>query len=294
MFRGAFLVVLAVCLSSPVPTLAKVPRETIQEWASSLVRIIITGGTYPDGAKRAPGYASGFVWKDKRHVVTSLHAMRPSDDAQVWLSWTGPDGKKRQWEAKVIKVHQNADLVLLEVQESPEHGWPDWAPLTRVGKVTDFGTELIALGYWISSPKHLPRFLVVATPDNTLSALPTQYRNKLKELGIPSMDLKVLHFDQSSLAPGYSGAPVFAVDGALMAIGDGGIDAGARDVSWGIPATELAKLEASTVTELPKELMAPMAATETKAAIKPYSIAVAPDSSRTKSKILVIIPFQRC
>ena len=250
------LAILAICLVLPVGVGAKtIPKELIQEWEGSLVRIIITGGSYPDGKKRGPGYASAFVWKEKRHVVTSLHAMRPAEDAQVWLSWAGPDGKNRQWEARVIKVHEEADLVMLEVQESPEHGWPGWTPLTRAGEVGGYGTELIALGYWISSPKHLPRFLVVATPDNTLSALPTQYANKLKELGIPSMDLKVPQFDQSSLAPGYSGAPVLAMDGTLMAIGDGGIDAGARDVSWGIPATELAKLEASTVTELPASLV---------------------------------------
>ena len=49
----------------------------------------------------------------------------------------------------------------------------------------------------------------------------------------------------------YCGSPVFDPQGRLVGIGDGGLEKGASNVSWIIPAKYLAELESSTVSSLP-------------------------------------------
>jgi S1-C subfamily serine protease len=98
----------------------------------SLVRVKITGGKHasgPDkGKARGTGYASGFIWKENNHVVTSLHAMRNGDDVKVTVEWTSAptEAEKGPFETKLIGINVEADLVLLEVQPGFVVTWFCW------------------------------------------------------------------------------------------------------------------------------------------------------------------------
>jgi hypothetical protein len=72
----------------------------------------------------------------------------------------------------------------------------------------------------------------------------------LAKIGFPALDLNILYLE-GSLLPGFSGAPVFDGQGRLIGVGDGGLEKGASNVSWIIPAKYLTDLENSTVTALP-------------------------------------------
>jgi len=86
------LTVLGICLWANASYAQYKPSEL----AKSLVQLTITGGGKGKGA------ASGFIWQEKKHLVTSLHAMRKGDDVNVKVKWSGSPGA---WSAKVIKIH---------------------------------------------------------------------------------------------------------------------------------------------------------------------------------------------
>ena len=80
--------------------------------------------------------------------------------------------------------------------------------------------------------------------------LPPDVLKKLSNSAVLDVKLPIYYLD-GSLLPGYSGAPVVDAHGVLIGIGDGGLENGAASVSWVIPASNLALLEASTRSTLP-------------------------------------------
>jgi len=220
----------------------------------SLVRIKISGGKNSKGEKRGTGYASGFVWRDKLRVVTSLHAMRTGNDVRITLYWSsGPSKETRgPWEAKVKAVHKDADLVLLEVV--PGRLPPQWTPLKKsdVHKVDD---QVLAFGYPGNSPGWRDMKLNISnTQLGNLRNFEKGIVERLAKFGVPNVDLQVVHFESNSLLPGYSGGPIVNAKGVLVAIGDGGVENGQKNLSWGIPARHLDVLLKSKVTTLPGNL----------------------------------------
>ncbi len=190
---------------------------------------------------------TGFAWKTPNQVVTSLHAMDPNGVISVlYLNNT--------WrKAKIKKVLQKADLVLLEVQPGEEPVPSGVVPLTSFSdQPIRFGTDIYAIGYNSGAKGSSSRTLKkgYVDPETLDNLIPPKDKEALARIGFPALDLHILYLD-GSLLPGYSGSPVFDPTGKLVGIGDGGLERGASNVSWIIPAKYLAELENSTASALP-------------------------------------------
>jgi len=208
----------------------------------SLVKILVT-------ANGKANTCSGFLWKQGNWIVTSLHAMRPGGTVLVQY----PDNNWKN--ASIKKINQKADLVLLELSagETVPSGIQ---PLQGFSpKQLAFDEPIYAVGYNSGSEGSPTRSMKKGDlkPKETLEFLvPPADLAKVKQGGVPHYQLDIIYID-GSLLPGYSGSPVYDKSGALVGIGDGGLEGGASNVSWVIPAKYLTDLENSTVTTLPPD-----------------------------------------
>jgi hypothetical protein len=190
---------------------------------------------------------TGFVWQKPDQVVTSLHAMNPSGDIRVlYLNNT--------WRsAKIKAVLLKADLVLLEIKPGQDPVPSAVVPFTSYNsqKISE-NTDIKALGYNSGARGISTRSLKkgYVDPETLNNLIPKKDREVLGRIGFPELDLDIIYLD-GSLLPGYSGSPVFDPSGKLVGIGDGGLENGASNVSWIIPAKFLPELETSTTTSLP-------------------------------------------
>ena len=209
----------------------------------SLVKVMVTGGN-------KMGVCSGFVWKKKSWVVTSLHAMKPGGKIQVVY----PGDNVR--EGKVLKVLETADLVLLETNVGEKPVTNEVTPLDAYhqGDVP-FGESIYAIGYNGGSKGDQTQKLEKghANPETLEFLVRPEDKAQLTSLGFPSMKLPI-YFLNGSLLPGFSGSPVFNMKNELIGIGDGGLERGLMNVSWCIPASYLGQLETSATSTLPAGL----------------------------------------
>jgi hypothetical protein len=214
----------------------------------SVVNILVS---HPDGTN---SIGTGFVWKQKNHVVTSLHLVSGYKDPKIIVKYKFP------YRAKIKSVLLDADLVLLEIEPSPIPGkeLPDRDPIMAIMLAPPkYKDEVTALGYhrdteglqaielnkgYIEKPEILSRLV----PQNTKEEL---RKGKLPDLNLP------IYYMTGSLLPGYSGAPIFNLQGQLLGIGNGGLENGAASTSWVIPASNLSRLERSKVTLVPGSLL---------------------------------------
>jgi len=190
---------------------------------------------------------SGFLWKQGNWVVTSLHAMRPGGTVLVQY----PDNNWKN--ARIKKINVKADLVLLEL--APGETVPSGiTPLQGFSpKQLVFDEPIYAVGFNSGSEGSPTRSMKKGDlkPKETLEYLvPPADLAKVKQGGVPHYQLDIIYID-GSLLPGYSGSPIYDKSGQLVGIGDGGLEGGASNVSWVIPAKYLTDLENSTVTNLP-------------------------------------------
>jgi hypothetical protein len=207
----------------------------------SLVRIVVSIN------EKEASICTGFVWQNANQIVTSLHAMSPNGTIKVLYlnqSWR---------KARIKKVLQKADLVLLEVIPGQDPVPAGVVPLTSFNdQQIKFGTDIFAMGYNSgatgSSSRTLKKGFV--DPETLDNLIPKSDKTALARIGFPALDLHILYLE-GSLLPGYSGSPVFDPTGRLVGIGDGGLEKGASNVSWIIPAKYLTDLENSTNTALP-------------------------------------------
>lgn len=191
--------------------------------------------------------ASGFVWQKTNQIVTSLHLMDTDPEAIVIVG----SGNKRRL-ARVKSVLPEADLVLLEVA----HPFDNWQPLRRFNtSVPKYRSLLTVLGFDKGVQEMSVRELMTgyAKPEMLQQLLPSRAVNLMAESGIFSTKLPIYFLD-SSLPLGYSGAPVVDQDGELIGIANGGIENGAAQVSWIIPAANLIHLTRSQMRALPTAL----------------------------------------
>lgn len=185
--------------------------------------------------------ATGFVWANGT-VVTSLHVVDGSSAINVYY----PRQRVRRT-AVVERVLRNADLVLLRVTNAPP------VPgLSHATALPGLNEDIHVLGYRendnaINSYTFKMRFGGRRLRDNVSS----QVVQRLVANGYPDPALDVLKLGQESLLPGLSGAPIFNGQGQVVGIGDGGLQEGAINVSWGVPARYLDALATSSVRALP-------------------------------------------
>lgn len=188
---------------------------------------------------------SGFIWKEKDWIVTSLHAMKPDGVIQVQYM------DKNWCFAKIIRINIAADLVLLQITEGNIP--PEVIPLKAYSTMKlNRGDEIVALGYNSGSKGSSTRSMKKGwAPSETLENLvPLKDRAAIKASGLPDLNLSIIYLE-GSLLPGYSGSPVYNENDSLVGIGNGGLEGGASNVSWIIPAKFLEDLENSSQTSLP-------------------------------------------
>lgn len=209
----------------------------------SIVRVEVT----VPGETKAK-VCTGFIWKTPDQIVTSLHAMRTG--GKIWVKYLGEFPR----EVEIKRVLQEADLVLLKVKDGQAPVPAGVVPFTTYhNAIIPEHTPVWALGYNRGAPHAATQNLNKGyTKTETLeSFIPKKDLDALIRGKMPSVKLEIIYIN-GTLLPGYSGSPVYNDKGVLVGIGDGGLEEGASNVSWVIPAKFLTQLEASQVTALPE------------------------------------------
>jgi hypothetical protein len=223
-----------------------------------LAKSIVTVTVNVPGEK--PIFCTGFVWEKPDQVVTSLHAMREGGKITVKYQ----NNAKYLFVADHIKVYKEADLVLLKITRSAIPLPTEVVPLT-MDDINFQRLEPDELIYTIGYPGAILASNLVLTkgwvqggkPETLAGFLAEIYVNRLRQHGFPSVNLDIV-FVRGSLMPGYSGSPCVDSYGKLVGIGDGGLEDGALDRSWLIPAKFLKTLENSTNNTLPATMASKM------------------------------------
>jgi hypothetical protein len=214
----------------------------------SVVNILVS---HPDGTN---SLGTGFVWKQKNHVVTSLHLVSGYKDSKIIVKYKFP------YRAKIKSVLLDADLVLLEIEPSPIPGkeLPDRDPIMAIMLAPPkYKDEVTALGYYRDTEGLRAIELnkgYIEKPEILGRLVPQNTKEELKKGKLPDLNLPI-YYMTGSLLPGYSGAPIFNQQGQLLGIGNGGLENGAASTSWVIPASNLSRLERSKVTLVPGSLL---------------------------------------
>jgi S1-C subfamily serine protease len=203
--------------SSAYPDL---PSEaTMRKASASVVRV---QARECDGGKQRT--ASGFVWRDNRHVVTALHVVSGCARLSIFSEHSGNTIR-----ASIERTLKSADLVLLKLDRAAQ------TPLQPAKKNPDLHADLVALGYELGAPTMSSKNLTVSFGKHKLSdMLPDNVRREIEAVGAPSLDLNILRL-QGHLVPGLSGAPLINSAGRVVAVGDGGLEYGAVSISWALP-----------------------------------------------------------
>ncbi len=190
---------------------------------------------------------TGFVWSKSTYVVTALHVVAGSDSIQVFSQDKGKGSS-----AKIIRVHRDSDLALLELDRDDLKLAPlkylPVPPIPLEGNYSIWGypdAVPIILGIRVSISESLKE-------ESTLGDLfgtKAKYNKIVGTGGSPSFTAKILHID-STIRHGQSGAPIFDKDGLVVGIADGGLHEGVASINWAISA--LAYLKELAISEEPK------------------------------------------
>lgn len=216
-----------------------------------IIKVHVTG---PDNTGQA---ATGFLWQNSSQVVTSLHAVLRSQQSgyNIEVFCNGPSTF-----AFVDKVLIKADLVLLKTDKPidgctvfkdsfPECSKPDHLKPNP-------GTELFTAGWKGVATTATTRNLIKgeALGPETLEGLVSkkETREAIIKLQLPDMSLDIYLVGGDGLGGGYSGGPVIDKQRNLLAVVDGGMDKGATDYNWLVPAKYLNCLSDSQVNKIPK------------------------------------------
>ncbi|MCG7550377.1 serine protease [Pseudoalteromonas sp. Of7M-16] len=229
---------LLICILVSIQTLANINPEQL---SLSTVRVVVKK------PHNEMNVASGFLWQKPQWVVTSLHVLDAHAKSRIIIEF----GKKKRL-AKVLRVLPEADLVLLEVTKPPK----GWLPVTYFKQTKPkYREHVTALGFHHGALAMSTRELLkgYAKPETLKQFLPPYAVETLKKTNIPDIEFPIYYLD-GSLLPGFSGAPVFDNQGKLVGIGNGGLENGAANVSWVIPATNLTALVNSKQSTLPAGL----------------------------------------
>lgn len=187
--------------------------------------------------------ASGFLWPDAQHVVTALHVVDGRQRLVVHLV----DAQGRitaSLAATVARVLKEADLVLLKLPQPLPR-----LPLPVATKAPAVSQTLDALGFPLNIAGHSSTQVRVRFGGETLrSILPPKLLRLITDY--PDTALTIVNLE-GNLVPGLSGAPLLDAQGQVVGVADGGLEEGAVGICWGIPAAQLDRLAASTVTGMP-------------------------------------------
>lgn len=226
--------IIALLIIIPGLTRAQFNPEEVRK---SLVKVMVKEGNQAS-------VCTGFIWKRGDWIVTSLHAMKPNGSIRVAYL-------ENIWRnARMVKAYKEADLVLLQVEGDIPAGI---RPLIQYeDRKIPYGTEIHTMGYNSGAKGSSSRTLKkgYVNPETLEYLIPEADRRDIAQAGFPDLSLEIIYLD-GSLLPGYSGSPVMDQTGKLVGIGNGGLEGGASNVSWVIPARFLVDLEGSSLSTLP-------------------------------------------
>ncbi|HVR29672.1 MAG TPA: serine protease [Thermoanaerobaculia bacterium] len=230
-FRRALLLGLAVA------SLPALPARAAEASAVARSVVKVNAQQCHGGTNRS---ATGFLWGNSSQVVTSLHVLAGCRQVSVRFEAAGATRT-----ARIAKVLLRADLALLVVDDAPAG-----APLAVAARSPGEQEEVYSYGYYLDIPTANRKTLRLNFAGRRLrDIIPAAVRRELEGLGYPDVELDVINLE-GNLLPGMSGAPVVNAAGELVAIADGGLEAGLAGASWGIPVRYLAQL-ASSVEAMP-------------------------------------------
>lgn len=226
--RRCWTLALAAALLLPAAARAQAPLDS----ARSVVKITCSWDASP-GRKAGQMTATGFVWRDSRHVVTALHAVVGCGRLIVYSEF-----KKDSAPARVVRAHLVADLALLQFVDRDL----GLAPIPELKALPDTRGEFTTWGY----PRGVGQMTDVRTEfagglSRGATTLEAAYGGVagLEELlsgqTHPQRHASILRVT-STLQPGQSGAPILDHLGRVVAVADGGLLGGYLSLNWSIPA----------------------------------------------------------
>jgi hypothetical protein len=176
--------------------------------------------------------ASGFAFGGPGKVVTAQQAVDGCSSVSVYYQ-----SAQQTRRARLGKMFRYADLSLLEVQDAPP------VPALQVATAEPApSTHLIALGYPHSVPTWMSTSLTLRYGGKRLhEILPAKVKSDLERLGSPNVQIDILNLE-GHLLHGSSGSPVLDDSGRVVGVANGGLEAGAVEISWAIPQKYLANL----------------------------------------------------
>ncbi len=187
--------------------------------------------------------ATGFLWPDASHVVTALHVV----DGAPRIVGHQVDRQGRITASHALAVERvlkDSDLVLLRLPAALPS-----PPLAASAGAPAVKQSLDALGFPLNIPGASNIEVKVRFGGTQLrSILPPKVLEQLAEYPSPAAEILNL---EGNLVPGISGAPLLDAEGRVAGIANGGLEEGALGICWGIPATQLARLQQSADTRLP-------------------------------------------
>jgi len=154
---------------------------------------------------------TGFLAKDKRSVLTSLHVIRPSFCPKLTATVEALDSTGRAFPVEGVKSEDEAlDLVLLQLKGEPEHGFLLALASDRPPERGDF---VLVLG-------HPNEFRFVST-DGIVSAVNTtrEMPRRFWETCMPQAAPDVIWIQSSAaVSVGNSGGPMLNASGQVMGV----------------------------------------------------------------------------
>lgn len=230
---ASFLALAMTQLASGSP-----PSSEIMDRVShSVVQVLARECEGPDRS------GTGFLWNKNDTAVTVLHLVGGCNRISAYF-----ERSKVRRSATVIRTLSQADLALLHIDNAPP------SPVLRLDtERPETNEELATLGYRLNVPRmSSTRLSVPYGPRRLEHILPENVRQEVRRAGSPSLSLEILLLE-GHLLPGLSGAPIINANGHVVAVGDGGLENGAAEISWGLPVHHVESLALSnenTVTAI--------------------------------------------
>lgn len=203
--------------------------------------------SYPAGANGKHGLATatGWCWKDPTIVITALHAVAGADRITVYKNAT------TKCDAKIEKVLKEADLAMLRLSCDLK-----LVPLKLQAADPNSSNEYAVWGFpqgVYSVQGDDIRFSRSLETTPTLNSILTgdKLKNELENQGYPLPVARIIRIS-SIIQPGHSGAPIFAKDGTVIGVADGGLRGGTARINWAMPASYYVPRLVSSTDLIPK------------------------------------------
>jgi hypothetical protein len=185
---------------------------------------------------------SGFAWGESESVVTAFHLVTECQDG-IEIHSASRNATRR---GRVVRVLQSRDLALVQIVQISSAPWTV-IPLDVSPADPAIGDSLTVLGHPLGVPTVQSATVKRKWGGKRIRDLvPSPVYKQLAELGWPDLSAEVHSFGDGHIVPGHSGGPIIDDLGRVASIANGGLENGAVEIAWGIPASNLVTLRQST------------------------------------------------